>query len=170
LRLLPHATPAPHLAEEVNRRDAETERHRAARGGRANEPPGRARCVPDRTGNHGDSRSLTAKAACSRTWAAPASGLVAEAFQAGHAGSIPVARSRARAQVTLVASGIIGQRLLIESGAACYAPATSAPSPEVAQGGFLDVTGHLIITSNMAIMNLSGALGNGSEPYRQMAE
>jgi hypothetical protein len=38
------------------------------RAGARERAPGRARCVPDRTENHGDSRSLTGKAACPLTW------------------------------------------------------------------------------------------------------
>lgn len=43
----------------------------------------------------------------------------------------------------LIVSGIISQRLVIESGGACYASGYIRTIPKVAEGGFLDVTGHL---------------------------
>jgi hypothetical protein len=60
----------------------------------------RARYVPDRTVNHGQPRSLADK---SQHWP-PAlmqvTGLAVSAFQAGHEGSIPFARSNPKVQVT----------------------------------------------------------------------
>lgn len=44
---------------------------------------------------------------------------------------------------TLIVAGIIGQRLVIESGGACYASGYIRAVPKVAEGGLLDVTGHL---------------------------
>lgn len=43
----------------------------------------------------------------------------------------------------LIVSGIISQRLVIESGGACYASGYIRAIPRVAEGGFLDVTGQL---------------------------
>ncbi|GFZ82606.1 hypothetical protein [Nesterenkonia alkaliphila] len=43
----------------------------------------------------------------------------------------------------LIVSGIISQRLSIESGGACYASGYIRAIPKVAEGGFLDVIGHL---------------------------
>ena len=44
---------------------------------------------------------------------------------------------------TLFAAGIIGQRLVVESGGACYASGYIRAVPKVAEGGLLDVTGAL---------------------------
>lgn len=44
---------------------------------------------------------------------------------------------------TLIAAGIIGQRLVVESGGACYASGYIRAVPKVAEGGLLDVTGAL---------------------------
>lgn len=44
---------------------------------------------------------------------------------------------------TLIAAGIIGQRLIIESGGACCASGYVRAVPKVAEGGLLDVTGQL---------------------------
>ncbi|MFT4081389.1 MAG: hypothetical protein QM638_02280 [Nocardioides sp.] len=44
---------------------------------------------------------------------------------------------------TLVTAGIIRQRLVVESGGACYASGYIRAVPKVAAGGLLEVTGHL---------------------------
>ncbi|HPE11217.1 MAG: hypothetical protein M9886_05260 [Candidatus Nanopelagicales bacterium] len=44
---------------------------------------------------------------------------------------------------TLIAAGIIGQRLIVELGGTCYASGYIRAVPKVAEGGLLDVTGHL---------------------------
>lgn len=44
---------------------------------------------------------------------------------------------------SLIAAGIINQRLIIDSGGACYASGYIRAVPKVAHGGLLDVTGHL---------------------------
>lgn len=44
---------------------------------------------------------------------------------------------------SLIAVGIINQRLIIDSGGACYASGHIRAVPKVASGGLLDVTGHL---------------------------
>ena len=43
----------------------------------------------------------------------------------------------------LIVSGIISQRLVVEAGGACYASGYIRAIPKVAEGGFLDVAGHL---------------------------
>lgn len=44
---------------------------------------------------------------------------------------------------SLIVAGIISRRLVIESGGACYASGYIRAVPKVADGGLLDVTGHL---------------------------
>lgn len=44
---------------------------------------------------------------------------------------------------TLTVAGIIRQRLVVESGGACYASGYIRAVPKVAEGGLLDVTGQL---------------------------
>lgn len=44
---------------------------------------------------------------------------------------------------TLVTSGIIRQRLVVDSGGACYASGYIRAVPNVAEGGLLEVTGEL---------------------------
>lgn len=44
---------------------------------------------------------------------------------------------------SLIAVGIINQRLIVDSGGACYASGYIRAVPKVASGGLLDVTGHL---------------------------
>lgn len=43
----------------------------------------------------------------------------------------------------VIAAGIIGQRLIVELGGTCYASGYIRAVPKVAEGGLLDVTGHL---------------------------
>lgn len=43
----------------------------------------------------------------------------------------------------LIAAGIISQRLIIDTGGACYASGYIRAVPRVAGGGCIDVTGHL---------------------------
>lgn len=44
---------------------------------------------------------------------------------------------------SLIAAGIINQRLMVDGGGACYASGYIRAIPKVARGGLLDVTGHL---------------------------
>jgi hypothetical protein len=44
---------------------------------------------------------------------------------------------------SLIATGIINQRLIVDGGGACYASGYIRAVPKVARGGLLDVTGHL---------------------------
>lgn len=44
---------------------------------------------------------------------------------------------------SLIVAGIIRQRLVIDTGGACHASGYIRTVPKVAEGGFLDVTGHL---------------------------
>lgn len=44
---------------------------------------------------------------------------------------------------SLIAAGIINQRLIVDGGGACYASGYIHAVPKVARGGLLDVTGHL---------------------------
>jgi hypothetical protein len=108
IRLLPQATPAPRLAEEMNRRDAETEPGCGTGRIRLQQLPlGRARPCHTCATHQGDSGSATVTRGYPQavTWTSPPADqgtAVPPIFQAGHAGSIPVARSTTPAQARVL--------------------------------------------------------------------